>query len=121
MAKIKSTKTGPELKLRNALWSSGLRYRLNANLPGRPDIVFHRAKLAVFVDGCFWHGCPIHGHIPKSNLDYWQKKLARTRERDNQANSALTSLGWTILRFWEHEIDASLETCVSAIRQAILQ
>ena len=67
------------------------------------DVVFTRARVAVFVDGCFWHSCPLHGRIPKSNLDYWGPKLARNRTRDHEVNLALEGLGWKVVRVWEHE------------------
>lgn len=69
----------------------------------RPDVVFTRSRVAVFVDGCFWHGCSEHLEMPKSNVDYWLAKIARTRERDREADAALIATGWQVLRFWEHD------------------
>jgi DNA mismatch endonuclease, patch repair protein len=102
--------TRPEKALRTALFSLGLRYRvdfpirlLNQKRPIRPDIVFTRAKLAVFVDGCFWHGCPEHGTRPRQNQGYWDAKLSRNRDRDHLYNRVLEHGGWSVIRFWEHE------------------
>jgi DNA mismatch endonuclease (patch repair protein) len=85
----------------------GLRYRVDfAPLPGlrrRADLVFTRQRLAVFVDGCFWHSCPAHLVLPKANADWWQTKLARTRERDRETDKYLALAGWTVVRVWEHE------------------
>lgn len=99
--------TAPERALRSELHRLGLRFRKDfpLQLPGRrvrPDIVFTKAKVAVFVDGCFWHRCPEHGRIPKANQHYWELKLSRNVERDQEADAALTDSGWTVLRFYEH-------------------
>jgi DNA mismatch endonuclease (patch repair protein) len=96
--------TGPELALRRELHRRGLRYRVDlAGLPGRPDIVFTRARLAVFVDGCFWHRCPEHGTLPRNNAAWWLAKLERNVARDRAKDEALRGLGWTVLHVWEHE------------------
>lgn len=100
--------TSPELMLRSALHHRGLRYRVDhpVRVPGtrliRPDIVFTRARLAIFVDGCFWHSCPEHGTLPKTNLAYWGPKLAGNVERDERITLALKRGGWRVLRIWEH-------------------
>lgn len=121
MARIKGRDTGPELLLRRALWAASLRYRLKCKvpLPGRPDIVFPRARVAVFVDGCFWHGCPVHGHMPKSREEYWGPKIARNQRRDNDTNATLAAMGWRVMRFWEHEVLGSLPQCVATIAAAV--
>lgn len=119
MARIKSTGTKPEVRLRKALWRAGIRFRLHSHLPGKPDLVFPGARVAVFVDGCFWHGCPAHGHLPKSNTAYWQPKLARTLARDRRVDAALLELGWMPLRIWEHEIALNLPACVARIGEAV--
>lgn len=119
MRRIKSNGTAPELALRGALWAAGLRYRLRSKLPGKPDITFPAARVAVFVDGCFWHRCPIHGHVPKGNIGYWAKKLARNRERDLAANRALGECGWLPMRVWEHEVTEDLASCVARISKAV--
>jgi DNA mismatch endonuclease, patch repair protein len=99
--------TGPELAVRRALHARGLRYRVDHPLPfdrrRRADIAFTRAKVAVFIDGCFWHGCPEHGTTPRTNTAFWAAKIARNRERDEDTTDRLDALGWTVLRFWEHE------------------
>lgn len=100
--------TRPEVALRSALHRAGLRFRkgLRIDVQGqrvRPDIVFTRIKVAVFVDGCFWHGCPEHGEMPASNREFWEAKIGRTRERDQQQTAALEAAGWRVLRVWEHE------------------
>ena len=81
---------------------------------GKPDFIFRREKVAVFVDGCFWHGCPRHGSLPASNQLFWKKKLKRNRQRDATVKKALIRLGWTVLRFWEHDLQKP-EKCVSRI------
>lgn len=108
MQAIRRTGTKPETALRSELHRRGLRFRkdLRLDLPGgrvRPDIVFTRARIAVFVDGCFWHACPEHGRAPTQNTGYWGPKLARTVERDRSNSAVLREAGWTVLRFWEHE------------------
>lgn len=97
--------TPGELALRRALYSLGLRYRIEVTLPGtrrRADIVFCKAKVAVFVDGCFWHGCPVHGTWPKSNAGWWRAKIEANRRRDRDTDRRLKREGWTVMRFWEH-------------------
>jgi len=108
------TETGPEVRLRSALHRRGLRFRKDwpVRFDGtkvRADIVFPAAKVAVFVDGCFWHGCPEHQRVPRSNADYWRRKLARNAERDRLIDAALTEAGWRVERIWEHE-----EPCAAA-------
>lgn len=98
--------TSPELAVRRRLHAAGLRYRVDfAPLGGRrrADIVFTRQHVAVFIDGCYWHGCPDHATFPKRNSDYWLPKLARNVERDRETDQSLREAGWTVLRFWEHE------------------
>ncbi len=85
----------------------GLRYRIQVHVPGnrrrRIDVAFTRAKVAVFVDGCFWHGCPDHGTRPQTNREWWDWKIARNKERDLDTNHLLTEAGWIVVRVWEHE------------------
>jgi DNA mismatch endonuclease (patch repair protein) len=104
----KSRNTKPELRLRSALHRAGLRYNVDRPIQVgdhrvRPDVVFPRLRIAVFVDSCFWHCCPAHGHAPKSNTHYWEPKLARNRERDRRDDERLAEGGWTAVRVWEHE------------------
>ena len=97
--------TPAELAIRSALHRQGFRYRVDAVVLDRrrADIVFHREMVAVFVDGCFWHGCPVHGTLPKTNRDWWREKLAGNCERDRDTDWRLRRRGWTVLRFWAHE------------------
>jgi DNA mismatch endonuclease (patch repair protein) len=100
--------TKPELALRSALYRRGLRFRKDLRIKlgtfaTRPDIVFTKRKVAVFVDGCFWHSCPDHGTRPKSNTSYWLHKLEANVARDRRNDAALEEAGWTVVRIWEHE------------------
>jgi len=99
--------TQPELAVRRGLHARGLRYRVDHPLPfdrrRRADIAFTRAKVAVFIDGCFWHGCPDHGTTPRTNSEFWSAKIARNRERDAETDLRLHQEGWLVLRFWEHD------------------
>lgn len=105
MARVRQQDTLPELLLRSELWGRGFRYRLNQRVQGtRPDLVFTSNRLAVFVDGCFWHSCPLHGTYPATNKEFWGAKLQRNSERDIEHNQALLKAGWRVLRIWEHEI-----------------
>jgi DNA mismatch endonuclease (patch repair protein) len=112
--------TTPELLLRSALHAAGKRYRVHYPIPGSPrrsiDIAFLRRRLAVFVDGCFWHGCPVHGHQARVNQDWWARKISRNRERDCETNQMLVDAGWTVLRIWEHE---DLDTALSMVDDAL--
>lgn len=93
-------------------------WRRHKNLIGRPDFSFPKSRLAVFVDGCFWHGCPLHGTRPKSNCDYWHAKLRRNADRDRSVDSALAAKGWRVLRIWEHELKEA-EKVVGKISSAL--
>ena len=99
--------TTPELAVRRRLHAMGLRYRVSVrpvpNLRRTADIVFTRARIAVFIDGCFWHGCPDHYVIPKTNVHYWSPKIETNLARDADTSAQLREAGWTVLRFWEHE------------------
>lgn len=107
MRRFKSRDTKPELAVRRLLHAAGLRYRLHTKVPEHPrrtiDIAFPGAKIAVFVDGCYWHACPEHGKVPNRNSGWWAEKLRRNVERDAETNLALERSGWTVLRAWEHE------------------
>ena len=108
------------MALRRLLHAAGLRYRVDrAPLPGlrrRADIVFGPARVAVYVDGCFWHGCPEHGTRPKANAAWWREKIERTGSRDRETDARLASAGWLVVRVWEHEEPAVVAT---RIREAI--
>ena len=113
--------TSPEMKLRRALWRRGLRYRVQYKVPGIPrrkvDIAFPGKKVAVQVDGCFWHGCPEHGTMPGRNSEGWRWKIARNQARDRDTDEKLNALGWTVIRIWEHEnVNSSAETVIQALR-----
>ena len=116
------TDTKPELALRRALHSRGYRYRkdyrldLDGGKRVRPDIAFTARRVAVFVDGCFWHCCPDHGSKPAVNVGYWNPKLRRNVERDRAADTALQAAGWAVVRVWEHE---PIETAVAAVLAAL--
>ncbi|MGE5335849.1 MAG: very short patch repair endonuclease [Nitrososphaerota archaeon] len=112
--------TRPELALRSELHRRGLRYRIDTRplqaLRCRADIVFRRQNVAVFVDGCFWHGCPEHGTSPKTNPSYWSAKITRNVERDRINDAELGDAGWVVIRVWEHELPAE---AASRIAQAL--
>jgi DNA mismatch endonuclease (patch repair protein) len=107
MSKLGSRDTLPERAIRSELHRRGFRFRVDrAPLPGlrsRADIVFGPARVAVYVDGCFWHSCPDHGTRPKANSEWWERKLARNRERDRETDRFLREHGWEVVRIWEHE------------------
>lgn len=109
-----------EIRLRKALWAAGVRgYRLHARIPGRPDLVYTRARLAVFVHGCFWHQCP-KGHLPapRANADFWQEKFRQNRARDDAAVASLSTMGWQVLTLWECDLRADMASCVERVREA---
>jgi len=122
MAAIRRRDTKPELALRRALHGRGYRYRkdlrldLDSGARVRPDIVFTARRVAVFVDGCFWHCCPDHGGKPAVNTGYWNPKLLRNVERDRAADAALAAAGWEVVRVWEHE---PLDAAVTAVTESI--
>ncbi len=107
MSHIRSRNTKPELKVRQWLWQRGYRYRLNVkSVPGKPDVVLRRYRTAIFVNGCFWHGhsgCPKF-RMPKSNVDFWQTKINRNRERDQQNYQILLQNGWQVIVVWECQL-----------------
>jgi DNA mismatch endonuclease (patch repair protein) len=104
MSRMPRASTGPELLVRQELHRRGLRFRVNhRGLPGRPDVAFTRVRLAVFIDGCFWHMCPQHATMPRNNAEWWLAKLHRNVERDREKDGQLAGLGWDALHFWEHE------------------
>ena len=115
MSRIRGKDTGPEVRLRKELWARGIRYRLKSRLPGKPDIVFPGARMVVFVDGCFWHGCPDHSQTPATNRSFWSKKLKRNVERDHEVTTRLEDLGWSVLRVWEHEVAGNVQGAVDRI------
>lgn len=116
MAQIKAKNTKPELLLRRALWEKGFRYRIHYRVNNvRPDLVFLGRKVALFVDGCQWHGCPEHYVYPRSNQIFWDDKLRKNVERDIAQTQLLRDAGWIPIRIWEHEIWADLPDVVNAV------
>lgn len=116
MARIRAKNTKPEILLRKALWANGFRYRLHLRIEGaRPDLVFPSKKLAVFVDGCFWHGCPQHYVRPRTRSEFWANKLTENTERDRAQSMRLVESGWHVLRIWEHELQFELPAVVASI------
>ena len=111
--------TGPELAVRSAVHSRGLRYRVNTRplpeLRRTADLVFSRPRVAVFVDGCWWHGCEEHYSAPRANSDYWNRKVESNRRRDADTNSRLQEAGWIVLRFWEHDDPEQVATQVEEV------
>jgi len=107
MKAAKPRDTAPEKALRSALHRRGLRFRLDErpveNLNRKADIVFRSAKVAVFVDGCFWHGCPVHGTQAKANAEFWSRKIKQNQKRDRDTTRRLRTAGWKVIRVWEHE------------------
>ena len=129
MSSIKSKNTRPELLLRKALWRKNMRYRVNyKKLPGKPDIVFTKPKVAIFCDGDFWHGhnWAIRG---MNSLDeelagyseFWKNKILRNIERDSETNKRLSTMGWTVVRIWESDIKKDVDECVKKIENVILE
>jgi DNA mismatch endonuclease (patch repair protein) len=111
--------TKPEQRLRSLLHRDGLRFRKDllvraGTIKVKPDVVFTRGRVAVFVDGCFWHGCPDHGRRPRVNSDYWGPKLERNAERDARVDAALSEEGWEVVRVWEHTDPADAARAVKA-------
>ncbi|MET8566574.1 very short patch repair endonuclease [Streptomyces sp. NPDC004783] len=120
MQAIRSRDTTPERLIRSLVHARGLRYRVAArplpDLRRTADLVFRPAKVAVFIDGCYWHGCPDHYVSPKTNVGYWSDKVARNMARDRDTDERLQAAGWTVLRFWEHE---AAEDCALKIAATV--
>ncbi|MFP3714509.1 very short patch repair endonuclease [Puerhibacterium sp. TATVAM-FAB25] len=120
MSTARRRDTAPELAIRRQLHARGLRYRVAYPVPGQRrrtiDIAFTRKRIAVFVDGCFWHGCPEHGTRPRANSDWWTRKLTANQVRDRDTDRVLSAMGWKVLRLWEHESPAAAaEKVVAAV------
>jgi DNA mismatch endonuclease (patch repair protein) len=117
MRRQRTRDTPVELALRSELHRRGVRFRVHRRLLNdvrrEVDIVIPRCRIAVLVDGCFWHGCPVHGTVPKNNAEFWQRKLAENRKRDLDTDVRLTEVGWAVVRVWEHEApgEAASEIC----------
>jgi DNA mismatch endonuclease (patch repair protein) len=112
--------TKVELRVRSALHAAGLRYRLQVKVPGSTrrtiDVAFPKQRVAVFLDGCFWHGCPIHHTVSKTNAGFWADKVATNRERDRDTDRLLREAGWVSLRFWEHD---DVEVVVESVSASV--
>ncbi|OXS62400.1 very short patch repair endonuclease [Cohnella sp. CIP 111063] len=124
MQAIRSTGTKLEDRVSNELWKRGYRFRRNlSGLFGKPDIAIKKYKLVIFIDSCYWHGCDIHGNMPKSNQEYWLRKLNRNKERDQEVTEYYQNMGWAIIRIWEHQLkkdsfDYTIKELCSSIDQA---
>lgn len=118
MARIRGKDTSPEQVLRKELWKRGVRYRLKYKIGGiQPDLVLVGRRVAVFVDGCFWHGCPEHYVLPRSRQEFWQAKLAQNVARDIEQIRFLHGKGWTVLRVWEHEVFTNPDAVLALIQR----
>jgi DNA mismatch endonuclease (patch repair protein) len=121
MERTRRRDTAGETAIRSILFAQGLRYRIDAApIPGmrrRADILFRSSRIAVYVDGCFWHGCPVHATWPKQNADFWKQKIEANRARDADTNRRLKRAGWKVIRIWEHE---DPNKAASRIRTAVL-
>jgi DNA mismatch endonuclease (patch repair protein) len=126
MSRQLSKDTGVELAVRRLLHAAGLRYRVEYPVPGmarrRIDVAFPGVKVAVLIDGCFWHGCPQHATQPKANAEWWRTKLDRNIARDRETTEHLIEQGWTVLRFWEHEAPEEVAVRVgAAVKQRLAE
>jgi DNA mismatch endonuclease, patch repair protein len=120
MSRIRAKNTGPEVKIRKMLPANGIRgYRIHYNLPGKPDIVFTKKKIAIFIDGCFWHKCPVCFQEPETRKEFWMKKIQSNIDRDKKVNEQLKDDGWTVLRFWEHDVRKNPDAIVKEISEMI--
>ncbi len=116
MSRIRAKDTSPEKKLRQMLREKGIRgYRIHYNLPGKPDMVFVRKKIAIFIDGCFWHKCPVCFREPETRKEFWMKKIQSNVMRDEKINTQLKEQGWHVIRIWEHEIRKEPEKVTASI------
>ncbi|MDD4126928.1 MAG: very short patch repair endonuclease [Methanomicrobium sp.] len=120
MSAVKSKNTKPEIKIRKMLWEKGIRgYRVHYDLPGKPDITFTKYKIAVFIDGCYWHKCPECFREPKTNTEFWMNKINRNVERDKEITKELENMGWTVLRFWEHQVRKNPDVIIAIITKKL--
>jgi DNA mismatch endonuclease (patch repair protein) len=117
MSKIRGKNTKPELLFRRSLWKKGVRYRIKSNLPGRPDVSIKKYKLAIFIDGEFWHGYNWNKRKQtiKTNRGFWIPKIERNIQRDKEVNKKLNDLGFTVFRFWSKEIKTDLDKCINDV------
>ena len=121
MKKVKSKNTSVEIKFRQELWKSGIRgwRTCQKGIPGKPDVVYKGRKIAIFVDGCFWHGCPVCDRSPKSGDKYWENKINKNAARDKENEEKLIKEGWKVIRFWEHEVNKNVAGCVLRVKELL--
>ncbi|MBS4022497.1 MAG: very short patch repair endonuclease [Dethiobacter sp.] len=121
MKNIKSSNTKLEREITKELWQRGFRFRTNVHdLLGKPDISIKKYKVVIFIDSCFWHGCPLHCRVPSSNTEYWESKISKNKKRDSLISASYKQKGWNILRIWEHELDNSFKAVMEIISNFIL-
>ena len=120
MSKIRSKDTKIEILFRKALWKKDFRYRKNSSKYfGKPDIVLPKHKTVIFIDSCFWHNCPKHGYLPKSNLRYWRKKIERNKKRSKEVNKYYKKSDWKIVRIWEHDLKNMNRTIKAVVKKIV--
>jgi DNA mismatch endonuclease (patch repair protein) len=119
MSRIKGRNTIPEVVLRKALWRLGFRYSLRSKLPGKPDLIFPAHKIALFVDGCFWHKCPKHYVRPTTNAKFWATKIQANVRRDRHVTHNLRRLGWSVIRIWEHQLATDVDQLAISVASKI--
>ena len=120
MQAVRSQNTSLERMVRRELWRRGIRFRTNVkDLPGKPDIAIKKLKVVIFIDSCFWHGCPEHGRIPKSNITFWSTKIAHNMERDRQITDEYKAQGWQVIRVWEHDVVKHFSETIEKLIQKI--
>lgn len=122
MASIRGKNTRPEIMIRKMLWQKGLRYRIHdRSIIGTPDISSKKEKLAIFIDGCFWHGCKRCYKEPKSNVGFWRKKILNNRKRRNSVRTQLRGEGWNVQEFWEHQVNSNPQSIINSILQNMIK
>ena len=122
MTAVHNKDTRLEMAFRHYIWRNGIRgYRVKTELFGHPDLVFTRSRVAVFVDGCLWHGCPLCHESPRTHSEFWSVKIHSNVERDRKVDQRLAQEGWTILRFWGHEVKSDLESCRVRLVQCLAE
>ena len=123
MRKVSSSgNKSTELRFRGKLAQSKIKgWEIRPKMKYSPDFIFRAKRIAIFIDGCFWHACPICKKIPSSNSEYWEKKFKRNMERDQKAKKELENDGWIVLRFWEHEISDNLDHCIETLKKHLCQ
>jgi DNA mismatch endonuclease, patch repair protein len=120
MSQIKGKNTKPEIEFRKYIWSQGIRsYRLHSKIKGKPDLYFPKKQTAIFIDGCFWHQCPICFKKPKTNKRFWGNKIRQNVKRDLDTDIFLANQGIHVLRLWEHEIKIDLKGCVEKLKKLL--